>query len=83
LTHQTLPEFWESYNQLPQNIRRLANQAFARLKENPRHPSLQFKKVGKYWTARVGLHYRAVAEEVDDAYVWVWIGSHEEFNNRV
>jgi hypothetical protein len=83
LTHYALPEFWERYHALPRNIRELADEAFARLKENPRHPSLQFKKVDRYWSERVGQHYRALAEAVEDGYVWIWIGSHEAYNRRV
>src|SRR5258708_2387756 len=41
-----------------------------RLKQDPRYPSLQFKKVGSLWSARVRLHYRALATEVEDGYVW-------------
>ena len=33
------------------------------LKRDPHHPSLRFKKVGRLWSARVGIHYRAVAVE--------------------
>lgn len=40
------------------------------LKENPRHPSLHFKKVGRYRSVRIGLHYRALAAEVPDGLVW-------------
>lgn len=32
----------------------------ALLKCNPRHPSLHFKKVGRFWSVRVGLHHRAI-----------------------
>ena len=32
-------------------------------KENPRHPSLGFKKVGRFWSVRVGLSYRALYNE--------------------
>jgi hypothetical protein len=35
---------------------------------------LQFKKVGRFWSARVGLRYRAVAVEADGDLVWFWIG---------
>lgn len=39
----------------------LADQAYARLKQDPRHPSLHFKKVGRFWAARLGAHCRALA----------------------
>jgi len=39
----------------------VADQSFALLQRNPRHPSLHFKKTGKLWSARVGIHHRALA----------------------
>jgi hypothetical protein len=50
------------------------------LKNDPRHPSLHLKKVGRFSSVRVGLHYRAVAVEVPGGLLWFWIGSHEEYN---
>jgi hypothetical protein len=31
----------------------------------------------------VGLHYRALATEVEDALVWFWIGTHAEYDKLV
>jgi hypothetical protein len=39
---------------LPSEVRALADQAYARLKQDPRHPSLHCKKIGRFWSARVG-----------------------------
>lgn len=61
-------------------MQKLANHAFAHLKQDPRHPSLQFKKVGRFWSARVGGHYRALAVEATDGLVWFWIGSHADYD---
>jgi hypothetical protein len=63
-------KFWTAYEALPRQIRRLADENYELLKRDARHPSQQFKKVGKYWSVRVGLHYRALAVEVDDGYLW-------------
>ena len=63
-------KFWEAYDRLPQNTRSLADKNYALLKENPRHPSLQFKKVGWLWSVRVGLNYRALAVEAHNGLVW-------------
>jgi len=49
-------------------------------KKAPRHPSLQFKKVGPYWSARVGARHRALAAEASDGFVWFWIGTHAEYD---
>ena len=65
---------------LPAGIQKLADHAYALLKEDPRHPSLHFKKVGRFWSARVGAHYRALAVESDDGLVWFWIGSHADYD---
>jgi hypothetical protein len=81
--HFASPKFWATYDSLPEATRRLADQNFQLLKRDPRHPSLQFKKVGRYWSVRVGLRYRALAIEIDDGYLWFWIGSHADYDKLV
>jgi hypothetical protein len=67
LKHFAAPEFWDCYRQLPQEVRKLADQKFEVLKADPRHFSLRLKKIGQFWSARIGLHYRALAKQrVDD-----------------
>jgi len=68
---------------LPTEVQDLARSAHALLKHNPRHPSLHFKKVGAYWSVRVGLHYRALAVEAADGLVWFWIGAHSEYDKLI
>jgi hypothetical protein len=80
VSHFTTPDFWELYNALPREVRELADRNFALLKENPNHPSLHFRQVGQYWSARVGIHYRALAVERAEGFVWFWIGSHAEYD---
>jgi hypothetical protein len=41
---------------------------------------LHFKKLGKFWSARVGLHHRALAIEVEGGMLWVWVGTHAEYD---
>ena len=79
MRHRTIKRFWECYGDLPANIQELADEKFQLLKENHRHPSLRFKKVGTLWSARVGLVYRALAVEDGDDFIWVWIGSHDDY----
>ena len=83
MKHAASPKFWVAYGQLPIPIRELADANFALLKRNPRHPSLQFKKIGRFWSARVGLRYRALAVETDEGYLWFWIGSHAEYDRLI
>ena len=70
-----------SANHLPKHIQKLADKNFEILKENSMHPSLHIKKVGNYWSVRVGNKHRAVAIEVEEGLLWFWIGTHAEYDN--
>jgi len=35
------------------------------------------------WSARVGLHYRALAVEDGGNLLWVWIGTHSDYDRLV
>ena len=70
-----------AYRSLPPHVQNLADQAYARLKQYPRHPSLHFKKVGRFWSARIGAHHRALAVEARDGLVWFWIGTHADYDS--
>jgi hypothetical protein len=83
MRHFASPAFWEAYDKLPEQVRALADKNYALLKTNPRHPSLQFKKIGRFWSVRVGLRYRALAVEADDDLVWFWIGSHGDYDSII
>jgi hypothetical protein len=65
MRHLASRTFWQAYDKLPEPVRTLADKNHALLKINPQHPSLQFKKIGRFWSARVGLRYRALAVESD------------------
>lgn len=80
MRHLASPAFWQAYAKLPENVRALADKNYALLKENPQHPSLHFKKTGRYWSVRVGLRHRALAVESDGDLVWFWIGSHADYD---
>jgi len=81
--HQTTQRFWECYRALPVQIRELADKNFSLLRENPRHPSLHFKKVGHFWSARVGSGHRALAVTDGQGLIWVWIGTHDEYERLI
>jgi hypothetical protein len=80
MRHFASPAFWENYARLPEQVRALADKNYALLKENPRQPSLQLKKVGRFWSVRVGSRYRALAVEIDDGLLWFWIGSNADYD---
>ena len=84
MKHRASPSFWASYRALPERVRVRADAAYALLKENPRHPSLHFKKVGgRFWSARVGRRYRALGVESPDGVLWFWIGSHADYGRII
>jgi hypothetical protein len=83
LIHHASPDFWSCYNDLPAPIREQADKAVDLLKENPQHPSLHFKKVGRFWSARVGLNYRTLGVDAPDGVVWFWIGTHAEYDRLI
>ena len=58
----------------------MADACYDLLKANPSHPSLHFKKIGRYRAVRVGLHYRALAVEVPQGLLWFWIGSRAAYD---
>jgi hypothetical protein len=80
MRHFASPAFWEAYQKLPAPVRELADKNYALLKSDPQHPSLHFKRIGRYWSVRVGLRYRALAVEVDEGFLWFWIGSHADYD---
>ena len=81
--HRTTEQFWQRYRRLPQAVREHADKSFALLRENFHHPSLHFKKVGAFWSARVDISHRALAIEDGDDFIWVWIGSHDEYERVI
>ena len=83
MTHRATPRFWRCYRQLPEKVRQLADESYRALVEDPRRPSLHFKKVGRFWSVRVGIHYRALALEYADNVVWFWIWPHAEYDRII
>jgi mRNA-degrading endonuclease RelE of RelBE toxin-antitoxin system len=77
------PSFWEAYEKLPDEIRDLADRSFDLLKANAQHPSLHLKKIGKFWSVRIGRKYRALAIEVEEGLLWFWIGTHAEYDKLI
>ena len=83
MRHRATQRFWNCYHALAAEVRQLADRCFAVLRQDPQHPSLHFKKVGRFWSVRVGLHYRALAVASGSDVVWSWIGSHAEYDRLI
>ena len=83
MKHFSNSSFWEAYGNLPKPVQSIADKNYELLKANPKHPSLHYKKVGAYWSVRVGLRYRALAVESEGDMVWFWIGSHAAYDKLI
>lgn len=81
--HYASPDFWSHYRRLPEAIQELADKNYELLKSDERHPSLRLKKVGLYWSARVGIGYRALGTEHKGGILWFWIGPHADYDKLV
>lgn len=76
---KAVESFWEDYSRLPEKIQKAADKQFSLWQRDPSHPSLRFKKVGDYWSARVTGSYRAVGIMDGDTVIWFFIGTHGEY----
>ena len=81
--HKAAPDFWGCYGALPVEVQALADKNFQLIKRDPRHPSLQFKKVGKVWSARVGRDHLALAVSIPTGFLWIWIGPHKDYDRLI
>ncbi|MEO0803583.1 MAG: hypothetical protein AAFY57_15075 [Cyanobacteria bacterium J06642_2] len=68
--HRTTPQFWKHFYAQPEAIQRTARKNYELLKANSTHSSLNFKKVGEYWSVRIGLSHRALAVEDVSDFIW-------------
>lgn len=81
MNHFTSPKYWKYYSKLSNKVQKLSDKSFQLLKQNPKHPSLHFKKIKEYWTVRIGISYRAVGISTPDntGIIWFWIGNHNKY----
>ncbi len=80
MNHHTTRQFWKRYDRLPDHVKKLADKNFKLLKSDPKHPSLELKKIENMWSVRVGAHYRALGFDHAGTILWFWIGSHAEYD---
>lgn len=83
MTHHTSSSFWACYESLSRDLQDQADKNFALLKTNPRHPSLHFKRIGKYWSVRASLEYRALGIDCNDGILWFWLGTHSAYDRLI
>lgn len=76
---QSTERFVKDYKRLSQRLQRQVDKALGLLLEDPRHPSLQVKKIKgakDRWEGRVTLHYRLTFTIQGDAYLLLRVGTH-------
>jgi len=73
-------KYWVLYRQLPLEIRQAALKQYRLWLKDPRHPSIQFKKTGSVWSARITADYRALGIMEDHTVIWFWIGNHHAYD---
>ena len=80
MKHTASRKFWKCFDALPSEVQALARKNFELLKRDPAHPSLQFKLLSKMYSARVGLHHRALGLPTAEGVHWFWIGTHSDYD---
>jgi hypothetical protein len=83
---RTTRQFWKAFVELPPEVKAGAKGAFRLFRDNPAHPSLQFKKLegqDDVYSARVGLNYRALGVLQGSRIIWFWIGSHPDYDRMI
>lgn len=84
MNSHTTRQFRDLFRELPAEIRAEGRKAYGLFKHNPKHPSLQFKKLlGDIWSARITLDYRAVGVMDRGEIVWYWVGTHTDYDKLV
>ena len=75
MKHSISKRFRQLLKELPDPIQHLATKNLAVVK-NASDPSLQAKKLGPFYSVRIGFGHRAFGVESPDGVVWFWIGCH-------
>jgi hypothetical protein len=78
--------FRSLFSALPLEVQTQARIAFDLWQREPWHPSLHFKQVHPtrpVYSVRIGLKWRALAQQDAKGFLWFWIGSHAEYDRVV
>jgi hypothetical protein len=83
---RTTASFRRALSKLPSEARRHARRAYRQFKDDPSHPSLRFKPIharDPIYSARVGIHHRAVGVVTGNEIIWFWIGTHAQYDRVI
>jgi hypothetical protein len=82
----TTEKFRKAFETLPTTVQSQARKAYLLFRENPYHPSLNFKRVHPsrpIYSVRISLDYRALGVREGNEIMWFWIGSHEQYDRLI
>ncbi len=80
MTLRPTERFAKEYERLPQRLQHQVDKALGLLLENPRHPSLQIKKIKGHenrWEGRLTRRYRFIFSVESDTYHLLRVGTHD------
>lgn len=84
---RTTQRFRDRLAALPEPVQRQAQEAYRLFQTDPSHPSRRFKPISPsdpaLHSVRVGLRYRAIGIRDADAELWIWVGSHADYNREI
>jgi hypothetical protein len=83
---QLTDEFLVCFARLPDGVKEQARKAYRLWRDDPRHPSLHFKKIHgqeSLYSVRVSRGWRALGLLQNDTITWFWIGSHAEYEKLI
>ena len=85
MKHHTSRSFRDGLAAAPEAVRAQAQQAFEMLRRDPRHPSLQLKRVGKdgLWSVRANRSFRELGDDVEGGILWFWFGEHAVYEQMI
>lgn len=86
MTSRATRRFWELFQGLPAEVQELAIKNYCLWRENPQHHSLRFRRLKGHedrFSIRVGDHYRALGKMSGGQMIWVWIGTHADYDRLV
>ena len=79
--------YWNHFDELPDDIKALAETNYRHWKENRNHPGLRFKQIHPtepIFSFRVGMKHRTIGVEADDGKIaWFWVGSFDGFKGLI
>ena len=83
---RTTRRFRRAFDELPDEVKAQAREAYRLFSANPQHPSLRFKRVHPtepIYSVRITRSHRAIGVLVEDVVVWFWIGSHDDYGRMI